>query len=205
MRRTSRRCRQENFVDAQLVALRQAARSVVPAAQRGAGEATSRPRSRWPATSTRCRDLEEKKPTRRTIDPLKKTHAEMFKHLQDEQPRACSRRTKARSPARAPAPRPRPRAIPTSCRSSIRSARRGRVPTTIKDAELANLSADVCLTIADRARSPSYEFVRKSGNIAVRQLARGDARRPSRSCRRRPIAGAARPRAGACARPSRKQ
>ncbi|MCA1664171.1 MAG: TonB C-terminal domain-containing protein [Myxococcales bacterium] len=38
------------------------------------------------------------------------------------------------------------------------------VPTTLKDAELASLSADVCLTIADSGALTSYSFVRKSGN-----------------------------------------
>ena len=41
---------------------------------------------------------------------------------------------------------------------------RWTVPTTIKDAELANLSADVCLTIDPGGNLTNFTFTRRSGN-----------------------------------------
>ena len=38
------------------------------------------------------------------------------------------------------------------------------MPTTIKDSELANLSADVCLTITNDGFLTKFSFIRKSGN-----------------------------------------
>jgi hypothetical protein len=99
------------------------------------------------------------------IDPLKKTHAELFKNLPDDD---------------------RPPAVAEDGIGSLTGSRAGTateakgdpyilslidqigsawtVPTTIKDAELARLSAEVCLTIADGGALTRYRFIRKSGN-----------------------------------------
>ena len=89
--------RRSNFVDAQLVQLRQAARSVVPAAQGRARSRTRAARDQGRQGHERAAAHRGRRRTRRTIDPLKKTHAELFKNLKDRAPRACRRRTKARS------------------------------------------------------------------------------------------------------------
>lgn len=106
--------------------------------------------------------LEEKKPPQ-DVDPLKKTHAEVFKQLDDDtegvQPSNEGSLTGSRAGTAAEA-----KGDPyiLSLIDQIGSA--WSVPTTLKDAELANLSADVCLTIADSGALSSYTFVRKSGN-----------------------------------------
>jgi hypothetical protein len=97
------------------------------------------------------------------IDPLKKTRAEMFKNLKDDRegfddPGVGS---------------------PTGSKAGTATEAKGdpyilslidqigtawTVPTTIKDSELANLSADVCLTIAPSGALTNFRFDRKSGN-----------------------------------------
>jgi hypothetical protein len=97
------------------------------------------------------------------IDPLKKTRAQMFKNLKDE-PEGFA------DPGEG---------SPTGSRAGTALEAKGdpyilalidqigtawTVPTTIKDAELANLSADVCLTIAGDGTLTKSTFIRKSGN-----------------------------------------
>lgn len=100
------------------------------------------------------------------IDPLKKTHADLFKNLKDpDAPEAVVDNAGEGSL--------------TGSRAGTATEARGdpyilalidqigtawQVPTTIKDKELANLSADVCLTIAGDGILTHYEFTRKSGN-----------------------------------------
>jgi hypothetical protein len=104
---------------------------------------------------------DDKKPDE--IDPLKKTHAQMFKNLQD-QPEGFQDVGEG---------------SPTGSRAGTATEAKGdpyilalidqigtawTVPTTIKEAELANLSADVCLTIASDGSLTKSVFIRKSGN-----------------------------------------
>jgi hypothetical protein len=99
------------------------------------------------------------------IDPLKKTRAELFKNLPDDD---------------------RPPAVTEEGEGSLTGSRAGTateakgdpyilalidqigsswtVPTTIKDTDLAKLSADVCLTISEAGALTHFEFTRRSGN-----------------------------------------
>jgi hypothetical protein len=104
----------------------------------------------------------DKKPPE-VIDPLKKTHAEQFKNLKDD--REGFEDVGVGSP--------------TGSRAGTATEAKGdpyilslidqigsdwTVPTTIKDSELANLSADVCLTISDSGALTKWELMRRSGN-----------------------------------------
>jgi hypothetical protein len=108
--------------------------------------------------------LKDDKPPE-VIDPLKKTHADLFKNLKDpDQPEAVVEDGVG---------------SPTGSRAGTATEAKGdpyilalvdqigtawAVPTTIKDSELATLSADVCLTINNEGTLTHYEFMRKSGN-----------------------------------------
>jgi hypothetical protein len=107
--------------------------------------------------------LDKEKENKAEIDPLKKTRAELFKKMIDEpegfdDPGVGS---------------------PTGSRAGTATEAKGdpyilslidqigtawKVPTTIKDAQLRDLSADVCLTIAESGRLTRFEFIRKSGS-----------------------------------------
>jgi hypothetical protein len=106
---------------------------------------------------------EEKPPE--VVDPLKRTHAEIFKNLKDDDTPPAAEEEGVGSP--------------TGSRAGTATEAKGdpyilslidqigsswTVPTTIKDTELANLSADVCLTIADSGALTHFTFLRKSGN-----------------------------------------
>ncbi len=108
--------------------------------------------------------LKEDKPPDE-IDPLKKTHANLFKNLKDpDQPEGFQDVGEG---------------SPTGSRAGTATEARGdpyilalidqigsawTVPTTIKDSELANLSADVCLTLTNDGYLTKFSFIRKSGN-----------------------------------------
>jgi hypothetical protein len=99
------------------------------------------------------------------IDPLKKTHANLFKNLKDpDQPEGFQEVGEG---------------SPTGSRAGTATEAKGdpyilalidqigtawTLPTTIKDSELVNLSADVCLTIVADGALSHFEFIRKSGN-----------------------------------------
>ena len=106
-------------------------------------------------------DKEEKQPDK--TDPLKNTHAEMFKNLTD-QPEGVDTTGEG---------------SPTGSKAGTATEAKGdpyilslidqigtawQVPTTIKDSELAKLSAEVCLTIDASGALTHYEFTQKSGN-----------------------------------------
>jgi len=109
--------------------------------------------------------LEPDKKQPDVIDPLKKTHADLFKNLKDpDQPEGFQEDGVG---------------SPTGSRAGTATEAKGdpyilalidqigtawTVPTTIKDTELATLSADVCLTIAGDGVMTRFQFIRKSGN-----------------------------------------
>jgi hypothetical protein len=108
--------------------------------------------------------LDDKKPPDE-IDPLKKTHANLFKNLKDPDAPEGFQDVGEGSP--------------TGSRAGTATEAKGdpyilalidqigsawTLPTTIKDSELANLSADVCLTIAGEGVLSHFQFIRKSGN-----------------------------------------
>jgi hypothetical protein len=106
----------------------------------------------------------DKKPEPDKYDPLKKTHAELFKSLKDpDQPEAVEDQTGSQTGSRAGTATeakgdPYIQAIVDAIGSQW------QVPTTIKDEQLANLSADVCFFIGDDGTLQRYAFERKSGN-----------------------------------------
>jgi hypothetical protein len=105
--------------------------------------------------------IDEKKD--QDIDPLKKTHAEAFKNLKDENEGVEVTNEGSLSGSRAgTATEAKGDPYILSLVDQIGTA--WTVPTTLKDEQLANLSADVCLTIADSGAFTSYTIVRKSGN-----------------------------------------
>ncbi len=97
------------------------------------------------------------------IDPLKKTRAEMFKNLKDD--REGFEDVGVGSPTGSKAgTATEAKGDPYILSLIDQIGTAWTVPTTIKDSELANLSADVCLTIADSGALTHFRFDRKSGN-----------------------------------------
>jgi hypothetical protein len=107
--------------------------------------------------------LDKEQPPPDKIDPLKKTHAELFKNIND-QPEGVDNEGVG---------------SPTGSKAGTATEAKGdpyilslidqigtawTVPSTIKDTELANLSALVCLDIADDGTLRGYQFRQKSGN-----------------------------------------
>jgi hypothetical protein len=98
------------------------------------------------------------------VDPLKKTHAELFKDLKDtDQPEAPAELGGSLQGSRAgTATEAKGDPYIQQLIDQIGSA--WSVPTTIRDAELKDLSADVCLTIDGSGALTGFTFMRKSGN-----------------------------------------
>ncbi|MGZ3438877.1 MAG: TonB C-terminal domain-containing protein [Polyangia bacterium] len=151
----------ENFVDAQLVRFgKPRDLSFLPHKE---GHVKDKPPEIKVAKDLNALPHIEDKKDPKDVDPLKKTHAEQFKNLQDEnegvQPSNEGSLTGSRAGTAAEA-----KGDPYILSLIDQSGTAWTVPTTLKDAELANLSADVCLTIADSGALTNYSFVRKSGN-----------------------------------------
>jgi hypothetical protein len=104
--------------------------------------------------------LDEKKQPEEKYDPLKKTHAEMFKNLND-QPEAAEEQTGSLTGSRAGTAS---EAKGDPYILSLIDKLHWTVPTTIPDAELNKLSADVCFIISSDGTLQKYEMRRKSGN-----------------------------------------
>jgi len=98
------------------------------------------------------------------VDPLKKTRAELFKQLNDDdRPAAVSEEGGSLQGSRAgTALEAKGDPYILDLIDKIGSA--WNVPTTIQDSELKDLSADVCLTIDAEGVLTGYTFMRKSGN-----------------------------------------
>jgi hypothetical protein len=116
-----------------------------------------------------ARDIDQKPSTQpeekpAEVDPLKKTHAELFKQLpDDDRPPAVTEEGGSLAGSRAgTATEAKGDPYILSLIDRIGSA--WTVPTTIKDAELRELSADVCLTISESGALSHYAFIRKSGS-----------------------------------------
>lgn len=103
-------------------------------------------------------DKEEKK----DIDPLKKTHAEAFKNLTDDNEGAVQNTGSLSGSRAGTAAEAKGDPYILALVDQIGSA--WTIPTTIKDVELANLSADVCLTLNESGTLTSYKIVHGSGN-----------------------------------------
>ena len=187
----------ENFVDAQLVRFGKPRDLTFLPHKQGVVKDKGRPSIKVAKDMNALPRLEDKKPTRQDVDPLKKTHAELFKNLKDRSPEGVQavERGLAHRLARRHRDRGQGRSLHPGAHRSDRHAP-GRCRRPSRTRELANLTADVCLTIAGVGVLTNYQFIRKSGNCAVRQLARRDAVTikklpppPDRDIARRPRAG----------------
>jgi hypothetical protein len=150
---------QENFVDAQLVRFgKPRDLSFLPHKE---GHVKDKPADIKVAKDLNALPrIDEKKDT--DVDPLKKTHAESFKHLDDNAGVEVTNEgslTGSRAGTAAEA-----KGDPYILALIDQIGTAWTVPTTLKDEQLASLSADVCLTIADSGAFTSYTIVRKSGN-----------------------------------------
>lgn len=108
--------------------------------------------------------IDTQKEEKAEIDPLKKTRAELFKNLKDDdRPPAVSEEGGSLTGSRAgSALEAKGDPYILDLIDKIGSA--WKVPTTITDNELKDLSADVCLTIDGEGALTGFTFMRKSGN-----------------------------------------
>jgi len=98
------------------------------------------------------------------VDPLTKTHAELFKNLKDtDQPEAVSEEGGSLQGSHA-GTASEAKGDPYILQLIDQIGSAWSVPTTIRDAELKDLSADVCLTIDGSGALTGFTFMRKSGN-----------------------------------------
>lgn len=98
------------------------------------------------------------------VDPLKKTHAEQFKQLNDdERPPAVEETGGSLTGSRA-GTATEAKGDPYILELIDKIGSAWSVPTTIRDDQLKDLSADVCLTIDSNGALTKFEFMRRSGN-----------------------------------------
>ena len=105
--------------------------------------------------------LEDKKKPE-DVDPLKKTHAEVFKHLEDDREGVETQEGSLSGSKAGTASEAKGDPYILQLVDVIGTA--WTVPTTIKESELPSLSADVCLTIAESGALTSYKIMHGSGN-----------------------------------------
>jgi hypothetical protein len=97
-------------------------------------------------------------------DPLKNTRAELFKNLKDDdRPEAMSEGEGSLTGSRA-GTATEAKGDPYILELIDKIGSGWTVPTTIKDSELASLSADACLTIAESGALTAYKIIKGSGN-----------------------------------------
>jgi TonB C terminal len=151
----------DNFVDAQLVRFgKPRDLSFLPHKQ---GRVKDKPPEIKVAKDINALPKPPEEKNKADVDPLKKTHAEVFKQMNEDNEGVEATNEGALPGSRAgTATEAKGDPYILSLIDQIGTA--WTVPTTLKDAELANLSADVCLTIADSGALTNYNFVRKSGN-----------------------------------------
>lgn len=106
--------------------------------------------------------IEEKKEPK-DVDPLKKTHAEQFKNLQDPtegvEPQNVGSLTGSRAGTATEA-----KGDPYILQLVDQIGSAWSVPTTLTDAQLAKLTAGACLTISESGTLTSYKITEPSGN-----------------------------------------
>jgi hypothetical protein len=99
------------------------------------------------------------------IDPLKKTRAEFFKQLKDpDQPEGFQDVGEGSLSGSRSGTATEAKGDPYILSLIDQIGGQWQVPTTIKDSDLAKLSALVCLDIADDGKLRGYTFRNKSGN-----------------------------------------
>jgi hypothetical protein len=151
---------QENFVDAQLVRFgkprdlsflphKQGAQKDKPAEIKVARDINALPK------------LDDKKKPE-DVDPLKKTHAEVFKHLDDQEGVEATNEGALTGSRAGTATEAKGDPYILAIVDQVGSA--WMVPTTIKPSDLTTLSADVCLRIAPDGTLVKYDLEHGSGN-----------------------------------------
>ena len=99
------------------------------------------------------------------IDPLKKTRSEFFKSLKDpDQPEGFQEAGEGSLSGSRAGTATEAKGDPYILSLIDQIGSSWQVPTTIKESELTNLSALVCLDIADDGKLRGYQFRQKSGN-----------------------------------------
>jgi TonB family protein len=105
--------------------------------------------------------IEDKKDPK-DVDPLKKTHAEAFKNLQDNEGVQVSNEGSLSGSRAGTASEAKGDPYILQLIDQIGSA--WAVPTTLSDAQLAKLKALACLTISESGTLTSYKIAEPSGN-----------------------------------------
>jgi hypothetical protein len=98
------------------------------------------------------------------IDPLKRTHAELFKNLNDDRPPGVEEAGVGSPTGSKAGTATEAKGDPYILAIIDLVGSRWMIPTTIKPSELNNLSADVCLRIAPDGTILKYDIERGSGN-----------------------------------------
>jgi hypothetical protein len=152
------------FVDAQLVKFGKPRDLSFLPHKEGSMKRTGPPVGLKVATSADAKPSNEKqeKPPD-VVDPLKKTHAELFKQLNDDRPAAVTEEGGSLTGSRSgTALEAKGDPYILSLIDQIGSA--WTVPTTLTPGQLRELKADVCLTIDASGALTRYVFERRSGN-----------------------------------------
>ena len=98
------------------------------------------------------------------VDPLKKTRSELFKNMvDDDRPPAVEEQGGSLQGSRA-GTASEAKGDPYILELIDKIGSAWKVPNTIRDEDLKNLSADVCLTIDNSGALTHFDFIRKSGN-----------------------------------------
>ena len=97
-------------------------------------------------------------------DPLKKTRAELFKTLKDDEQQGAEATTVGALNGSKAGTAEEAKGDPYILSLQDKIGTAWTVPTTIKDAQLASLSADVCLTISTDGMLTASKIIRGSGN-----------------------------------------
>lgn len=98
------------------------------------------------------------------VDPLKKTRAELFKNMVDDDRPAAVEETGGSLQGSRAGTASEAKGDPYILELIDKIGSAWKVPNTIRDEDLKNLSADVCLTIDNSGALTHFDFIRKSGN-----------------------------------------
>jgi hypothetical protein len=153
-----------NFVDAQLVKFGKPRDLAFLPHKEGATKRVAPPETLKVARTIDQNPSIEKEEKPDEVDPLKKTRAELFKQMaDDDRPPAITEENGSLTGSHAgTALEAKGDPYILSLIDVIGSA--WRVPTTIPESELRGLSADVCLTLSESGTLSHYEVTRRSGN-----------------------------------------
>jgi TonB family protein len=151
----------ENFVDAQLVRFgKPRDLSFLPHKE---GRVKDKPPEIKVAKDLNALPHIEEKKDQKDIDPLKKTHAEAFKNLQDDNEGVQAPNEGSLSGSRA-GTASEAKGDPYILQLVDQIGSAWTVPTTLSDLQLSKLTAVACLTISESGALTSYKIVQPSGN-----------------------------------------